>query len=172
MSHTVPTQHPAVVLRSQYRHVRALLLVAMFAVVGLSVTTAILAIDDNPPASTATGSPLSQIDHAQRGRTNFEVRPSESNVAAAIAGNPSVATPDRSKSAWSTTARESAPAQPTAATRPDESTVAQAISGANRSDLLTRPDESKVASAISNANRPDPISRPDESAVAEAISGR
>ena len=29
MSQTVPTQHPAVVLRSHYRHLRALLAIAM-----------------------------------------------------------------------------------------------------------------------------------------------
>ena len=37
MSQTLSTQHPAVVLRSHYQHVRALLAVAMIAVVGLTI---------------------------------------------------------------------------------------------------------------------------------------
>jgi hypothetical protein len=37
MSHTVPSQHPAVVLRSTYQHLRALLVVAFIAVVGLTI---------------------------------------------------------------------------------------------------------------------------------------
>jgi hypothetical protein len=46
MSQAVPAQHPAVVLRSHYRNVRALLAIAMIAVVGLSVAVAILATDN------------------------------------------------------------------------------------------------------------------------------
>jgi hypothetical protein len=46
VSQTVPAQHPAVVLRSTYRQLRALLAIAMIAVVGLSVTVVILATDD------------------------------------------------------------------------------------------------------------------------------
>ena len=46
MPETVPAQHPAVVLRSHYRHLRALLAIAMMAVVGLSVAVVILADDD------------------------------------------------------------------------------------------------------------------------------
>jgi hypothetical protein len=53
MSHTLPTQHPAVVLRSQYRHLRALLVIAMIAVIGLSVAVVILASED------ATSAPIS-----------------------------------------------------------------------------------------------------------------
>jgi hypothetical protein len=43
MSHSISPQHPAVVLRSHYVHVRALLAVAMVAVVGLTVAVVILA---------------------------------------------------------------------------------------------------------------------------------
>ena len=46
MPQTVPSQHPAVVLRSHYRHVRALLAIAMIAVVGLTVAVVSLATDD------------------------------------------------------------------------------------------------------------------------------
>ena len=53
MSETVPTQHPAVVLRTQYRHLRALLVIAMIAVIGLSVAVVILAGEDASPAPAA-----------------------------------------------------------------------------------------------------------------------
>jgi hypothetical protein len=53
MGQAVPTQHPAVVLRSHYRHLRALLAVAMVAVGGLSAAVVILATDDER-AGTAT----------------------------------------------------------------------------------------------------------------------
>jgi hypothetical protein len=51
---TVPTRHPAVVLRSHYRHLRALLAIAMVAVVGLSVAVVILADDDATGTRSAT----------------------------------------------------------------------------------------------------------------------
>jgi hypothetical protein len=46
MSDAIPTQHPAVVLRSHYQHLRALLAVAMIAVVGLTAAVVILATRD------------------------------------------------------------------------------------------------------------------------------
>ena len=46
MDRVVPNQHPAVVLRSQYRHLRALLAIAMIAVVGLTVAVVVLAAND------------------------------------------------------------------------------------------------------------------------------
>lgn len=44
----VPTQHPAVVLRSQYKNLRNLLAIAMIVVVGLTAAVVILATDDGP----------------------------------------------------------------------------------------------------------------------------
>lgn len=46
MAQAVPTQHPAVVLRSHYRHLRALLAIAMIAVIGLTAAVVILATDN------------------------------------------------------------------------------------------------------------------------------
>jgi hypothetical protein len=43
MSHTIPGQHPAVVLRSNYQLLRALLAVAFTAIVGLTIAVVILA---------------------------------------------------------------------------------------------------------------------------------
>jgi hypothetical protein len=52
MSHTAPAQPPAVVLRSTYLHLRALLAVAIVAIVGLTVAVVLLA------ASTGGGSTI------------------------------------------------------------------------------------------------------------------
>ena len=57
MSHSLPTQHPAVVLRSHYRNLRALLVVALIAVIGLTVAVVILASEDS--AGTKTVAPVS-----------------------------------------------------------------------------------------------------------------
>jgi hypothetical protein len=57
MGQTIPRQHPAVVLRSHYRNVRALLAIAMIAVAILAATVVVLATDDDAPgAATATPS--------------------------------------------------------------------------------------------------------------------
>lgn len=47
MSQSVSDQHPAVVLRSHYNHMRALLAAATVALVVLAITVAILAVDSN-----------------------------------------------------------------------------------------------------------------------------
>jgi hypothetical protein len=53
MGQAIPTQHPAVVLRSHYNHLRALLAAALIALVGLTVAVVILATD-NDAASTSS----------------------------------------------------------------------------------------------------------------------
>jgi hypothetical protein len=57
MSHQISQQHPAVVLRSHYVHMRALLVIAMIAVVGLTVTVVLLATRENSPASASSATP-------------------------------------------------------------------------------------------------------------------
>jgi hypothetical protein len=47
MPQTLPTQHPATVLRSNYRQLLALLIVAMIAVVGLSTAFILIAEQDD-----------------------------------------------------------------------------------------------------------------------------
>ena len=110
MSNTVPNQHPAVVLRSHYRQLRSLLAIALVALVGLSTTVVVVAIDDGP-TSTSFVSPsrgsVAQLGDPLDARTQSArpaSRPDESAVAAAITHAP--------------------PAQ---AGRPDESQVAAAI---------------------------------------------
>jgi hypothetical protein len=62
MAKAVASQHPAVVLRSHYRLMRALLAVAMVAVIGLSVAVVILATaGDDTGASSAT--PIESINY-------------------------------------------------------------------------------------------------------------
>jgi hypothetical protein len=59
VSNQIAPQHPAVVLRSHYMHLRALLAVAMTAVVGLTVAVVILAIN-NGSSSLSSAAPVSR----------------------------------------------------------------------------------------------------------------
>jgi hypothetical protein len=61
MGQAIPRQHPAVVLRSHFNQLRALLAVAMVAIVGLTVAVVILANDDEvstTSSSTSTAAPV------------------------------------------------------------------------------------------------------------------
>ena len=65
MPHTVPSEHPAVVLRSHYRHLRVLLAIAMIAVVGLTIAVASLATDHGAtgaPSASPVGAPAAAAD--------------------------------------------------------------------------------------------------------------
>jgi hypothetical protein len=53
MGHAIPKQHPAVVLRSHFNLVRALLGVAMIALVGMTIALVIVANDDDEAAPTS-----------------------------------------------------------------------------------------------------------------------
>jgi hypothetical protein len=59
MGKAIPTQHPAVVLRSHFKQVRALLAVAMIAVVGLTAAVVILATDEDGGTSTGSATQVS-----------------------------------------------------------------------------------------------------------------
>jgi hypothetical protein len=119
MGQAIPRQHPAVVLRSHYRQLKALLAIAMIAVVGLSSAVAILATDDE----SSTGTPVSAQPVE---RTSAQsVRPEETGVGAASAQPPEVARPDESKVAASISRTE----QLQTTSGHDESDVAAAISG-------------------------------------------
>ena len=54
MGKAVPEQHPAVVLRSHYNHLRTLLIAALIAVLGLAGAVVIVANDDDTVVSTRT----------------------------------------------------------------------------------------------------------------------
>ena len=66
MGQAIPTQHPAVVLRSHYTHLRTLLAIAMIAVIGLSVAVAILATDDGSGTSAGSAAIRSESARAVR----------------------------------------------------------------------------------------------------------
>jgi hypothetical protein len=61
MDQAIPTQHPAVVLRSHHRQLRGLLAVAMFAVVGLTIAVVMLATDDDRDLSAGTANTPSAL---------------------------------------------------------------------------------------------------------------
>jgi hypothetical protein len=63
MAQAIPGQHPAVVLRSHYRLVRALFAVAMIAVVALTATVVIVASDGNGVSGTSSAQPGHSIDY-------------------------------------------------------------------------------------------------------------
>jgi hypothetical protein len=68
MMSQVSTQHPAVVLRSHYVHLRALLAIAAIAVVCLSVAVVALAIDDGTSSGSAkSAAPASAPEHGTQG---------------------------------------------------------------------------------------------------------
>jgi len=60
MGHPIPKQHPAVVLRAHYKAVRALLVLAILAVVALAATVVILANDDDQVSGGATSAPSAE----------------------------------------------------------------------------------------------------------------
>jgi hypothetical protein len=119
MGQTISTQHPAVVLRSRYRQLRALLAVAMIAVIGLTVAVVILADDDN--SNIRVVSP-SQVSPGSTAATRSDGGPEESAVAGALHRQATAPRPDESVVANAISGRETAP-------RPDEAAVASAISG-------------------------------------------
>ena len=63
MGQAVPSQHPAVVLRSHFNQLRALLAVALIAVIGLTVAVVILATDEYQTANTSAASPTGQPNY-------------------------------------------------------------------------------------------------------------
>ena len=67
MSNTVQAQHPAVVLRSNYQHLRALLMAAIIAIVGLTAAVVVL-------ATSHSGSTITSLS-AQANRTAVHASP-------------------------------------------------------------------------------------------------
>jgi hypothetical protein len=64
MGQVIPRQHPAVVLKSHYKAVRALLAVALVAIVALAATVVILANDDDQVSvGTSTARPIEPIKY-------------------------------------------------------------------------------------------------------------
>jgi hypothetical protein len=82
MGKAIPTQHPAVVLRSHYRQLRALLAIATIAVLGLSAAVVILATNED--RDTGAGSATQFSTPGPTGSTRYDGGPEEgsANIAA------------------------------------------------------------------------------------------
>ena len=163
MSNSIPAQHPAVVLRSQYRQLRSLLAVMVVAVVGLSTTVVILTVDDQTATTaTTTHVPTAQLSDPFQGRTQptrDTGRPDESAIASSISQAGSRSYPTLNDSF------QSQVEQPRPQGGPDESAVATAISPQTG---VAAPDESKIAAAI--GSQPDTGPSAKDRAYEEAIS--
>jgi hypothetical protein len=68
MGQAIPRQQPAVVLRSQFNQLRALLAVALIAVAGLTAAVVILAADDEVSTSGTSAEALSGLSPQERMR--------------------------------------------------------------------------------------------------------
>jgi hypothetical protein len=80
MGHAIPKQHPAVVLRSHYNLVRALLGIAMVALVGLTIAVAVVASDGDEPQSASSVEPaavMPRLAPAPPAETRFDGGPEE-----------------------------------------------------------------------------------------------
>jgi hypothetical protein len=123
MGKAVSTQHPAVVLRSQYQQLRALLAVAMIAVVGLATAVVVLAVNDE---SVIQGSAQELSAPSTAAATRSDGGPDESAIAAGLGVRAASVGPDESRIA---SAIGSDTNSPSTTGGPDESAVADAISG-------------------------------------------
>lgn len=175
MSTAVPSQHPAVVLRSQYNHLRALLAFMLIAMVGLSVALIVVA-DDEAPVVQTQASPVDVPGvHAHPLQRDSGVRfdggPEEGTAASAIAVPraeiPTVAPPASSIAAGSTQAYEEL-RQADTGTRydggPEEGTRGATTSSAVSSSPLVRYDggpEEGTRGATSSAGTSSPLARYD-----------
>jgi hypothetical protein len=63
MGQAIPRQHPAVVLRSHFNQLRALLAIALVAVAGLTTAVVILANDSNEVSGTSSAKPIESINY-------------------------------------------------------------------------------------------------------------
>jgi hypothetical protein len=90
MGQVIPRQHPAVVLKSHYKNLRALLAAALVAVVALTAAVVILSNDADQTASTQ---PISHQQALPDG-TRYDGGPDEGTRGAQV--NPAQASPLRS----------------------------------------------------------------------------
>jgi hypothetical protein len=91
VNEAISPQHPAVVLRSHYQHLRALLLVAMIAVVGLTVAVVILATTNSTSGNTSAQRPSgSAVSRSlwRPGDSRYDGGPEEGSLFATPSRNP------------------------------------------------------------------------------------
>ena len=87
MGKAIPAQHPAVVLRSHYKQLRALLATAMIAVVGLTAAVVILATNDDRDTSASSAAQVSAPGPAE---TRYDGGPEEGTRGVIAARQPVV----------------------------------------------------------------------------------
>lgn len=95
MSTAMPSQQPAVVLRSQYNRLRNLLAIAMIAVVALSVAVVVVSSDDTPSTSDVIAGKFAPQTNPS-GTTRYDGGPEEGTRGAASVSSapvPTVAPP-------------------------------------------------------------------------------
>jgi hypothetical protein len=80
MGQPIPAQHPSVVLRSHFKLVRTLLVIAMAAVIALTVAVVILANDDNELSTASKATPVQQQPQTQPG-VRYDGGPEEGTAA-------------------------------------------------------------------------------------------
>ena len=88
MDQAIPTQHPAVVLRSRFNQLRALLAVAMIAVGGLTAGVVILATDDSRETSAPSATQVSAPSSV--GSTRYNGGPEEGTRGVVPARQPGI----------------------------------------------------------------------------------
>ena len=98
MGKSVPVQHPAVVLRSQYRNLRSLVAVLLVALAALTTTVVMLSVDGDGTSTTAsvasTAQRLGDPFAARTQQSSPQGGVDESSVASAISQSGSRSLPD------------------------------------------------------------------------------
>ena len=154
MGKPVPVQHPAVVLRSQYRNMRSLVAVLLVALAALSASVVILSTDGDGTSSTTTfvgkAPHLSDPFAARTQQSTPQGGSNEATVASAISQAGSRSYPTLADSFQSQTE------QPKPQGGVNESTVASAIS---QPHAVSGPDESKIAATLSAHSDTGPQAR-------------
>jgi hypothetical protein len=77
MGQPIPAQHPSVVLRSHFKLVKALLAIAMAAVIGLTAAVVILANDEDQLDSASQATPVVQAQPQTPAGTRYDGGPDE-----------------------------------------------------------------------------------------------
>jgi hypothetical protein len=154
MGKSVPVQHPAVVLRSQYRNLRSLVAVLLIALAALTAAVVVLSFDDDgTTTSTATfvgKAPQGDPFEARTQQTQPQGGVNESSVAAAISQSGSRSYPTLADSF------QGQAEQPRPQGGSNESTVASAIS---QPHAISAPDESKIAASLAAHSDTGPQAR-------------
>lgn len=92
MGQAISTEHPAVVLRSRYRQLRALLAVALVVAAALAAAVVILALDDDTALTVSTPAPVSAP-----APTGHDESSTAAAIGAAYDPQTGAASPDESK---------------------------------------------------------------------------